>query len=86
MGGAIEPNPEFICEKISDYLDISNWCHHVHYLLPQGRTLWWNPVQKAEDEFEEEEYDEDDEKEQPEEPEPEDGPKILTSAAEDASK
>ena len=46
--------------------------------------MWWNPVQKADDEFEEEE-DEEDEKEQPEEPEPEDGPPLLTSAAEDAS-
>ena len=80
----IEPNPEFEVDKISEYLDISNWCHHVHYLLPQGRTVWWNPIQKADDEFEEEE-EEEDEKEQPEEPEPEDGPPLLTSAAEDAS-
>ncbi len=82
--GVIEPNPEFEVDKISEYMDISNWCHHVHYLLPQGRTVWWNPIQKADDEFEEEE-DDNDEKEQPEEPEPEDGPPLLTSAAEDAS-
>ncbi len=53
---------------------------------PQGRTVWWNPVQKAEDEFEEEEEEEDEDREQPEEPEPETGPQLLTSIAEDASK
>lgn len=83
--GAIEPNPEFEVDKISEYLDIAKWRHHTHYLLPQGRTVWWNPIQKADDEFEEEEYDEDDEKEQPEEPEPEEGPSLLTAASEDAS-
>lgn len=81
--GAIEPNPEFEVDKITEYLDIANWCHHINFLLPQGRTVWWNPVKKADDEFEEEEDDEDDEKEQPEEPEPEEGPPLLTSAAED---
>ena len=84
--GVIEPNPEFDIEKIAEYGDIANWSHHIPYLLPQGRTVWWNPVQKADDEFEEAEEEEDDEeKEQPDEPEPEDGPPILTSAAEDAS-
>ncbi len=84
--GVIEPNPEFEIDKINEYGDIANWSHHIPYLLPQGRTVWWNPVQKADDEFEEAEEEEDDEeKEQPDEPEPEDGPPILTSAAEDAS-
>lgn len=45
--------------------------------------MWFNPVQKAEDEFEDEEDEE--EKEQPEEPEPEVGPQLLTSIAEDES-
>ena len=49
----------------------------------QGRCTWFNPVQKAEDEFEDEEDEE--EKEQPEEPEPEVGPQLLTSIAEDES-
>ena len=83
--GAIEPNAEFEVTKISEYADITNWCHHEPYLLPQGRIVWWNPVEKAEDEFEDEE-EEEEEKEQPEEPEPETGPPLLTSAAEDASK
>ena len=83
--GVIEPNPEFEVGKISEYADITNWCHHISYLLPQGRTVWWNPIQKADDEFEDEEED-DEEKEQLDEPEPETGPPLLTSAAEDASK
>lgn len=84
--GVIEVNPEFEIDKISEFADITNWCHHTSYLLPQGRTVWWNPVQKADDEFDEEEDEDDDEKEQPDEPEPEVGPTLLTSAAEDASK
>ena len=83
--GVIEPNAEFEITKISELSDISNWCHHVPYILPQGRTVWWNPIQKADDEFEEEE-EEDEEREQPDEPEPETGPPLLTSAAEDERK
>ena len=45
--------------------------------------MWFNPVQKADDEFDDEEDEE--EKEEPDEPEPENGPKLLTSVAEDAS-
>ena len=41
-------------------------------------------MQKASDEFDDEE-DEEEEKEQPDEPQPENGPKLLTSVAEDAS-
>ena len=59
---------------------------HTHSLPPsythihtQGRTVWWNPVQKAADEFEDEEGDEDEEKEQPEQLKPESGPSLLSS-------
>lgn len=45
--------------------------------------MWFNPIQKADDEFDDEEDEE--EKEEPDEPEPENGPKLLTSVAEDAS-
>lgn len=83
--GVIEPNAEFEITKISEFADISNWCHHISHILPQGRTVWWNPVQKAEDEFEEEE-EEEEEREQPDEPEPEIGPPLLTSASEDERK
>ena len=47
----------------------------------QGRCQWFNPIPKADDEFDEDEEDED--KEQPEELEPETGPQILTAVAED---
>ena len=47
--------------------------------------MWWNPVQKADDQFDDDEEDEE-EREQPDEPEPETGPPLLTSAAEDESK
>lgn len=61
---------------------LSNWVHHVQHILPQGRCVWWNPVQKADDEFEDEE--EEEEREEPDEPEPEQGPPLLTPLSEDA--
>lgn len=61
---------------------LSNWVHHVQHILPQGRCVWWNPVQKNEDEFEDEE--EEEEREEPDEPEPETGPPLLTPLSEDA--
>ncbi|WAR19877.1 RSH4A-like protein [Mya arenaria] len=61
---------------------LSNWVHHVQHILPQGRCVWWNPVQKNEDEFEDEE--EEEEREEPDEPEPEQGPPLLTPLSEDA--
>ena len=51
----------------------------------QGRCTWFNPKQKAEDEFEDEE-EEDEEKEQIEEPEPETGPPLLTAIDQDNRK
>lgn len=51
----------------------------------QGRCTWFNPVQKAKDEFEDEE-EEDEEKEQIEEPEPETGPPLLTTIDQDNRK
>lgn len=60
---------------------LHNWVHHVQHILPQGRCVWHNPVEKPEDDFEEEE--EEDEKEDIEEPKPESGPQLLTSIAED---
>ncbi len=83
--GIIEPNPEFEVGKVSEYADINNWCHYIPYLLPQGRTTWWNPLAKADDELEADDDDDEEEKEQLDEPEPESGPPLLTSAAEDAS-
>lgn len=82
----IEPNPEFEVGKISEFADVTNWCHHVSYILPQGRTAWWNPMEKADDEMEADDEEDEEEKEQLDEPEPETGPPLLTSVAEDASK
>ena len=49
--------------------------------------MWWNPVQKADDELvDDEEEEEDEEKEQPEEPEPETGASILSAISADESK
>ena len=55
------------------------------FVHTQGRTVWWNPLQKAEDELVEDEEDEDEEKEQPEEPEPETGPPLLSAISADES-
>ncbi|XP_020610209.1 radial spoke head protein 6 homolog A-like [Orbicella faveolata] len=60
---------------------LHNWAHHVQHVLPQGRCVWHNPIEKPEDDFEEEE--EEEEREDVEEPKPESGPQLLTSIAED---
>ena len=52
---------------------------------PQGRVTWWNPVQKADNEFEDDEADEEEDREQLDEPKPETGPNMLTSISEDTS-
>ena len=51
-------------------------------LCLQGRTTWWNPVQKGEDDFEDD--DDEEEREEPDEPEPQVGPPLLTPLSEDA--
>jgi radial spoke head protein 4/6 len=62
---------------------LSNWVHHVQHILPQGRTRWWNPKEKNEDD-EMEENEEEEERNEPDEPEPEFGPQLLTPLSEDA--
>lgn len=76
-------NVDFEGISVRELADASlhNWVHHVQHVLPQGRCVWHNPVEKPEDDFEEEE--EEDEKEDIEEPKPESGPQLLTSIAED---
>jgi len=75
-----------MCTNISDNMhltilqDSASQCICGGHLL-QGRTSWWNPILKNE---EEEDIDEDEEKEEPEEPEPEVGPPLLTPLSEDA--
>ncbi|EDV20309.1 Radial spoke head protein 4-like protein A [Trichoplax sp. H2] len=76
-------NLEFEGLSLKELLEpsLSNWVHHVQYLLPQGRCTWFNPTEKPEDDFEDEEDDE--EREEPDEPEPETGPPLLTPISED---
>lgn len=70
-------NPEFEGISNEQMVNLSNWTHHVPYVLPQGRTVWQNPVHKAEGD-EEEEQDEENEG-----PEPEVGPPMLSPAVND---
>jgi radial spoke head protein 4/6 len=76
-------NEEFEAIPARELADpsLSNWVHHVQHILPQGRTKWWNPKQKSDEE--EIESDEEDEEEAPDEPEPEVGPSLLTPLSED---
>ena len=43
-------NPDFEGLPIRELVDpsLSNWVHHVQHILPQGRCVWFNPVQKPE--------------------------------------
>ncbi|KAM4866083.1 radial spoke head protein 4 homolog A [Thomomys bottae] len=83
---SFEENPEFDGIQVTDLVEsLSNWVHHVQYILPQGRCNWFNPRQKNEEE-EEEEIDEEKEEEKGEEPdylEQEVGPPLLTPISED---
>lgn len=75
-------NDEFEPISTREMVDPAYWAHHVQHILPQGRTKWWNPKQKSEEEEMDEEEEED--KEEPDEPEPEVGPQLLTPLSEDA--
>ncbi|KFQ36139.1 Radial spoke head protein 4 A, partial [Mesitornis unicolor] len=77
-----EENPEFQPLSVAELVDsLSSWVHHVQSILEQGRCVWFNPVQKSE---EEEEEDEGEEKaEEPDEPQQEIGPPLLTPLSED---
>ena len=70
-------------------MDISNWVHHVPYILPQGRTSWENPFGSEEDEENEEEGSEEEaseEENETERVEPETGPQLLTPISQDEGK
>merc|ERR1712168_656729 len=78
-------NQEFEGIPARDLVDpsLSNWVHHTHHILPQGRCKWFNnSVAKNEEEYESGEEEED--KDEPDEPEPEIGPPLLTPLSEDA--
>ncbi|KAL8619220.1 hypothetical protein ACOMHN_050002 [Nucella lapillus] len=61
--------------------NLMSWVHHSAYILPQGRTAWYNPVQRSEGEEVNEK--EEEEREEADEPEPEAGPPLLAPLAED---
>ncbi|KAI8806047.1 radial spokehead-like protein-domain-containing protein [Cladochytrium replicatum] len=85
-------NTEFEGLSNESMLSLSNWVHHVPYILPQGRVIWENPYAKkpsggedGEDE-DEEEKDNDEQEENAEKLEgadPEEGPPILSPLAGD---
>lgn len=80
-------NPEYEPMSIFELSDpsLANWVHHSPYILPQGRTVWWNPSQKSErSEDGGKTEDEDEELLEVDEPEPETGPPLLTPLSEDA--
>ncbi|NXJ09276.1 RSH4A protein, partial [Odontophorus gujanensis] len=76
-----EENPEF--EPLSAFEmveSLSTWVHHVPSILNQGRCVWFNPLQKTEEEEGEEEEEKD---EVPDELQQEVGPPLLTPLSED---
>lgn len=77
-------NEEFEGMPVRELADpsLANWVHHVQHILPQGRTKWWNPKVKNEDE-EMGNEEEEEERAEPDEPEPEFGPQLLTPLSED---
>ncbi|XP_022920773.1 radial spoke head protein 6 homolog A isoform X2 [Onthophagus taurus] len=84
-------NKRYEPPPIRDLTDgsMSFWVHHTLYILPQGRTSWWNPYPSSGGAGGEEEG-EGGEEEEPEKPqgphlEPETGPPLLTPLSEDAS-
>ncbi|KAJ8954788.1 hypothetical protein NQ318_014899 [Aromia moschata] len=82
-------NPKYEAPPLKDLLDgsMSFWVHHTQYILPQGRTTWWNPNPMPElGEGMGEELGEGEEPEAPRGgPEPETGPPLLTPLSEDAA-
>lgn len=80
------PNEEFEGIPVRELADptMQNWVHHVQHILPQGRTKWWNPKKKNDDEEMENDEEAEEDREEPDEPEPELGPALLTPLSEDA--
>ncbi|XP_018579649.2 radial spoke head protein 6 homolog A [Anoplophora glabripennis] len=82
-------NPKYDPPPLRDLLDtsMSFWVHSEAYILPQGRTTWWNPNPMPElGEEPGEGFGEEEEEAKPkgERMEPETGPPLLTPLSEDA--
>ncbi|KAG5844531.1 hypothetical protein ANANG_G00163480 [Anguilla anguilla] len=81
---SFEENPEFEGVPVPEMVEsLANWVHHVQHILQQGRCVWVNLAEKADEDLEEE-GDEEEKEEEPDEPEPEVGPPLLTPLSEDA--
>ncbi|KAJ3302502.1 Radial spoke head protein 4 A [Kappamyces sp. JEL0829] len=61
--------------------NITNWVHHIPYILPQGKVVWEAPKQIKEEKEEKEEDEEEPEEEAPVDPET--GPLPLTAISSD---
>lgn len=87
MKTTYKENPKYEPVPLRDLIDgsMAFWVHHTLYILPQGRTSWWNPNPLPEAEEMDEEMGEEEEKPKPIGPEPETGPPLLTPLSEDAS-
>lgn len=75
-------NTEFEWPAQESLTALDAWCHHVPYILPQGRTVWVNPL--AKDENDDGAGKDDEEGEEEAAIEPETGPSVLSPASEDA--
>ncbi|NXN95142.1 RSH4A protein, partial [Rhinopomastus cyanomelas] len=79
-----EENPDFQPLSVAEMVDsLSTWVHHTQNILMQGRCVWFNPLQKSEEEEEEKEEEEEEDAEEPEAIEQEIGPPLLTPLSED---
>lgn len=78
------PNVDFEGISLKELADSSmtNWVHHTPNILPQGRCSWFNPSEKVEEDFDEEDIEEEEEDESAE-AKAEEGPKLLSSVAQD---
>jgi len=89
---SVYPSMRFESPKIISLLDpsLELWCHHTGYVLPQGRFVWWNPVQPSEkkrlmgEDEDDSDYDDEDEGEDSDSKK-EIGPMLFQSLVEDQS-
>ncbi|XP_074004122.1 radial spoke head protein 4 homolog A-like [Numenius arquata] len=80
-----EENPDFQPLSVAEMVDsLSAWVHNVQSILRQGRCVWFNPLQKSEEEEENEEEEKEEEPDElPQELQQEIGPPLLTPLSED---
>lgn len=96
QSGNVIINPEFEGLPNHQLLNLSNWVHHVPYVLPQGRVMWENPWATAKSDEDKNDDGDDDEKEEDDETgetangseraEPETGPAVLSPISSDEGK